>query len=135
MLVAVCGSRNELIDECIAVCGSRNGIVVRSMLMHVFVVFAYAHNDSKTVLLHLIRGPMTEMASVGGNITLLDPVIKMSTLDTKIYTSEFTHYNVEQDVEGRGASCQSARLSTRWFRNIQLPCHGLASKNEVYGSH
>ena len=88
MLVAVCGSRNELIDECIAVCGSRN----------VIVVIAYAGNDSKTVLLHLIRGPMTEMASVGGNITLLDPVIKMSTLDTKTYTSEFTHYNEEKDV-------------------------------------
>ena len=47
------GSKNELIDECIAVCGSRN----------VIVVIAYADNDSKTVLLHLIRGPMTEMAS------------------------------------------------------------------------
>ena len=57
------GSNNELIDECIAVCGSRNVIVVRSMLMHLFVVLAYADNDSKTVLLHLIRRPMTEMAS------------------------------------------------------------------------
>ena len=47
------GSENELIDECIAVCGSRN----------VIVVIAYADNDSKTVLLHLIRGPMTQMAS------------------------------------------------------------------------
>ena len=47
------GSNNELIDECIAVCGSRN----------VIVVIAYADNDSKTVLLHLIRRPMTEMTS------------------------------------------------------------------------
>ena len=46
--VAVCGSRNELIDECIAACGSRNVIVVRSMLMHLFVVLAYGDNDSNT---------------------------------------------------------------------------------------
>ena len=37
--------------------------MVRSMLLHLSVVHDYADIDSKTDLRHLIRGPMTEIAS------------------------------------------------------------------------
>ena len=75
-VISVCGSiwvsivNVDVVGQCICFCCYRfeHGFVSldmrTKMLMHLFVVLAYVDNDCKTVLLHLIRGPMTEMASL-----------------------------------------------------------------------
>ena len=75
-VISVCGSiwvsivNVDVVGQCIYCCCYRceHGFVSldmrTKMLIHLFVVLAYADNDCKTVLLHLIRGPMTEMASL-----------------------------------------------------------------------
>jgi len=75
-VISVCGSiwvsivNVDVVGQCICCCcyrfehGFASLDMRTKMLMHLFVVLAYADNDCKTVLLHLIRGPMTEMASL-----------------------------------------------------------------------
>ena len=88
-VISVCGSiwvsivNVDVVGQCIYCCCYRceHGFVSldmrTKMLMHLFVVLAYADNDSKTVLLHLIRGPMTEMAVWGSAFTVSPTLMHM----------------------------------------------------------